>query len=256
MAAVKWIKIVTDIFDDEKVRFIESMPNGDGILVIWFKLLCLAGKSNSFGYLMFTSRLPYTDEMLASIFNRDIKEIKYAIELFQQLEMVEVEDNKISITNWDKHQNIEGMEKIREQTRKRVQEHRERKKALECNVTCNATVTQSNATDKEEEKEIEEDKEIKKVSKKKTSFDEILDELHNDELKDALLEFIKFRKLIKSPLTDRALRLNINTLFKLSNDSAEMVEIINQSIENGWKSFYALKKNNNKNSYFNDDLAF
>lgn len=247
MAAVKWIKIVTDIFDDEKIRFIESMPNGDGILVIWFKLLCLAGKSNSFGYLMFTSRLPYTDEMLASIFNRDIKEIKYAIELFQQLEMVEIEDNKIAIANWEKHQSLDKLEAKKQYDREYQRKKREEKKLmLENRTTVVRQEYDNRSLDKEEEKEIEEDKEIKKVSKKKTSFDEILDELHNDELKDALLEFIKFRKLIKSPLTDRALKLNINTLFKLSNDSAEMVEIINQSIENGWKSFYALKKNNNK----------
>ena len=72
MADVKWIKIVTDIFDDEKIRFIETMPNGDEIIVIWFKILCLAGKSNSSGFLMFTSRLAYTEEMLASIFNRGV----------------------------------------------------------------------------------------------------------------------------------------------------------------------------------------
>ena len=44
MGAVKWIKIVTDIFDDEKMLLIESLPSSDAIIVIWFKLLCLAGK--------------------------------------------------------------------------------------------------------------------------------------------------------------------------------------------------------------------
>ncbi|MDR7856641.1 phage replisome organizer N-terminal domain-containing protein [Tissierella sp.] len=36
MVEVKWIKIVTDIFDDDKVLLIESMPEADGIIVIWF----------------------------------------------------------------------------------------------------------------------------------------------------------------------------------------------------------------------------
>ena len=44
MAEVKWIKIVTDVFDDEKILLIESLPEADSIIVIWFKLLCLAGK--------------------------------------------------------------------------------------------------------------------------------------------------------------------------------------------------------------------
>ncbi len=177
MSDVKWIKIVTNIFDDEKIKYIESMPNGDGIIVIWFKLLCLAGKSNSFGYLMFTNKMPYTEEMLASIFNRDIKEIQFALLTFQQLDMVEIEDNKISIANWEKHQNIEGMEKIREQTRKRVQEHRERKKLIgNCNgVTQDVTpnVTLRNAIDIDIDKEIELDKEKDKEKDIKDIKDDV-----------------------------------------------------------------------------------
>ncbi|WP_202905980.1 phage replisome organizer N-terminal domain-containing protein, partial [Clostridium botulinum] len=49
IAEVKWIKIVTDIFDDEKILLIENMPEADSIIVIWFKLLCLAGKMNNSG---------------------------------------------------------------------------------------------------------------------------------------------------------------------------------------------------------------
>ena len=46
--------------------------------------------------------------------------------------MIEIDaDNIIKILNWDKHQNIEGMERVREQTKRRVENHRERKKQLE-----------------------------------------------------------------------------------------------------------------------------
>ena len=50
--SVKWIKIVTDIFDDEKILLIESMPESDTLIVIWFKILCLAGRSNTMGLLL------------------------------------------------------------------------------------------------------------------------------------------------------------------------------------------------------------
>ena len=43
MADVKWIKITTDIFDDEKILLIESLPDAYAIITCWFKLLCLAG---------------------------------------------------------------------------------------------------------------------------------------------------------------------------------------------------------------------
>ena len=49
VAEVKWIKIVTDIFDDEKVLLIESLPDAYAIITVWFKLLCLAGKQNNKG---------------------------------------------------------------------------------------------------------------------------------------------------------------------------------------------------------------
>lgn len=146
MADVKWIKIVTDIFDDEKIQIIESMPEGDAIALIWFKLLCLAGKTNQRGMLMLTDRMPYTEDMLSTVFRRDIKLVRLALDMFQKLSMVEIIDNAVCIINWEKHQNADGLDKIREQTRLRVQKCREGQKRLsESNATCNATETIGNA---------------------------------------------------------------------------------------------------------------
>ena len=39
MADVKWIKLAVDMFDNRKIRQIETLPDGDGIIVIWVKLL-------------------------------------------------------------------------------------------------------------------------------------------------------------------------------------------------------------------------
>lgn len=60
MAEVKWIKITTDIFDDDKIKIIDRMPARDEILVIWFKLLALAGKVNNGGLLFLNNRIAYT----------------------------------------------------------------------------------------------------------------------------------------------------------------------------------------------------
>lgn len=177
MADVKWIKIVTDIFDDEKIRYIETLPNGDTTIVIWFRLLCLAGKSNSNGLLMMTDRIAYTDEMLASIFKRDIKVIQFAISTFEKLGMVELMDNRLYLTNWEKHQSIDKLEKIRENTRKRVANHRQ--KHLECNVTVTLPVTQCNATEEEEELEQDKEKELGKDLNKNKDFSS-LEELNDD----------------------------------------------------------------------------
>ena len=159
MADVKWIKIVTDIFNNKKIKQIDAMPDADTILVIWFKLLCLAGSINESGLIILTKDLAYTDEMLATEFRKPINTVRLALKTFESFGMIELVDNIYRISNWEKYQNIEGLERIREQTRLRVAKHREKQKLLSCNVT----VTQGNATDierdKERDKDIERDKE-------------------------------------------------------------------------------------------------
>lgn len=149
MSEIKWIKITTDMFDDEKIKLIEAMPEADMILIIWIKLLTLAGKKNVNGYIFLTENIPYTDEMLATIFNRPVNTIRLALDVFKKFNMIEYDgNNNLKITNWGKHQNIEGLEKIREQNRLRVQKYRERIKQIEEPQDCNVTETLRNDIDK------------------------------------------------------------------------------------------------------------
>ena len=127
---VKWIKITTDIFDDEKVLMIESMPSSDGIIVIWFKLLVLAGKQNNGGVFILNNRIAYTDEMLASIFRRDVNLVRLALRTFEQFGMIEIVDNVITIPNWNKHQTLDAYEKKKERDRIYQAERRAAQRAL------------------------------------------------------------------------------------------------------------------------------
>lgn len=178
MDGVKWVKIATNIFENRKIKQIETLPNGDSMIVIWVKLLCLAGNINDSGKVYLTEEIPYTVEMLSVELNRPLETIQSALNIFQKFGMIEITDDLICISSWGKYQNVEGMEKIREQTRKRVSSYRERKKTVEesnvtgndmCNVTSNVTETQCNAIDKEED--IEEDKDIKENIKRKCKND-------------------------------------------------------------------------------------
>ncbi len=130
MAEVKWIKLTTDIFDDEKILMIESLPSADTIIVIWFKLLAFAGKSNNNGVFMMNNRVPYTEDMLAAIFRRDSKTVRLALKTFEQFGMIEIIENVITIPNWDKHQTLDAYEKKKERDRKLQAERRARQKAL------------------------------------------------------------------------------------------------------------------------------
>lgn len=158
MAEVKWIKIVTDIFDDEKILLIESMPDRDSIIVIWFKLLCLAGKTNNGGVLLLNDCIPYTEEMLSTIFRRPINTVRLALKTFEEFGMIEIVNDTITIPKWEKHQSLDKIEQSKEKARKRVAAFRERQKQIACNDYSNVTVTACNATDKDID--IEEDKDI------------------------------------------------------------------------------------------------
>lgn len=153
MSDVRWIKITTDIFDDEKIQLIESMPEGDTLIVIWFKLLVLAGKQNYSGVLALGDKIFYTEEMLTTVFRRKATTVKLALKTFEQFSMIAFVDGAVTIPNWEKHQNIDGLEKIRQQTRERVTRFRQKQKAvvngkeqlkLECNVTEALPVTAGN----------------------------------------------------------------------------------------------------------------
>ena len=160
---VKWIKLSTGIFDNRKVKAIEELPEGDAIINIWLKLLVLAGNVNDGGLVYLTKDIPYTDELLANEFRKPIMTVRLALDTFSRFGMIDVVNDIIRISNWEKYQNVDGMDRIREQTRKRVANYRENQKMLEAgNVTGNVTVTESNATDidKERDKDITNSKEF------------------------------------------------------------------------------------------------
>lgn len=130
MADVKWIKIVTDIFDDEKILLIESMPDADSVIVIWFKLLCLAGKQNNSGVFLMNNSIPYTDEMFATIFRRPVNTVRMALSAFERFGMIDIINDTVTIPNWGKHQSLDRIESRNEYMRNYMKEYRENQKLL------------------------------------------------------------------------------------------------------------------------------
>lgn len=151
MGQISWIKLKTEMFSDEKIRLIESMPEADSILIIWIKLLIQAGKCNGNGFIFLAENIPFSSEMLATLFNRPLTVVRLALKTLHDFNMISIDKKGlIYIENWDKHQNIEGMEKIKEQNRLRVQRFRDKQKQLnqpenDNSVTAgNVTVTEQN----------------------------------------------------------------------------------------------------------------
>ncbi|EOP78399.1 hypothetical protein IGM_06684 [Bacillus cereus HuB4-4] len=170
MSEVKWIKLSTSMFEDEKIRLIESMPEADTLLIIWIRLLAQAGKTNASGYIFLSKNIPYSDEMLATLFNRPIATVRLALQTFQQFGMVEITDDQyICISNWEKHQNVDGLERVKQLNAERNRKYRERKKQQQLSLENKSDdndvrMTSRDGTDIEEDKELDKDKELEIIN--------------------------------------------------------------------------------------------
>lgn len=130
MADVKWIKIAVDMFDNRKIKQIGSMPEGDSLLLMWVQLLCLAGNVNDGGFIYLTKEIQYTDEMLATQFNKPISTVRLALKTFEQFGMIEIINNMIFLSSWEKYQSTDRLASIREKDRERKRRKREAEKLL------------------------------------------------------------------------------------------------------------------------------
>ena len=160
MAEVKWVKLTVDMFDNRKIKYIRKLPEGNNIVLIWVMLLTMAGRCNAGGMIFLTENVPYTPKMLADELDFEENTVILALQALENLNMIVTDNGFFAIAGWDKYQNIDGMEKIKEQNRKRQAKFKKKKKLLIGNVTDNVTVTQGNATEEEKEEEKEKEEEI------------------------------------------------------------------------------------------------
>lgn len=202
MAEVKWIKITTDIFDDEKILLIETLPESDAIIVIWFKLLCLAGKQNNKGVFQLSTGLAYSEEMFASVFRKPINTIRLAFKTFEMYGMIQIVNDVVTLPNWSKHQTLDQLEERKSYMKNYMKKYRENQKMIttnECKVNSKVnSKVNVNYLDIDKEIDIEEDKEIYKENKKENDSEIQLSSGDSD----YLLAYSKFLKKKYPNLTD------------------------------------------------------
>lgn len=152
MADITWIKMDTNIFNDEKIKLIQKTKQGDTIILIFLHLLTLAGKVNDGGAIYISPYIPYTNKELALVLNRPLKTVELALETLSKYEIIDIEEGIIYIVNWEKHQSVDGMKRVRELNNARQKKARSlRNKPLETVTSslekdmsrdCHVTVTQ------------------------------------------------------------------------------------------------------------------
>ena len=153
MAEVQWIKLTTSIFDNRKIKHLRKLPDGDSIVLIWVMLLTLAGKCNAGGRIYLTERIPYDSKMLADELDFEENTVKLALEALQRFDMIEFDGAFLLISGWEEHQNIDGMDKIRESKRLAQARWREKQRNKSTvDSTVDSTETESDNAEEEEEK--------------------------------------------------------------------------------------------------------
>lgn len=174
MGGVVWIRLRLNFFDDERIKLIEALPDRDSILLIYIRLLILAGKTNHDGFVLLGSNIALTAETIATIFNRPVSTVRLALQTFERFEMIEVdEDGGIVICDWEETQNTTALEMIREKTRVRNQRYRERlaskKETIrQLGAGSDVSVTSRETSRDGIEEDIDKDKRIKDLFKSTT----------------------------------------------------------------------------------------
>ena len=176
---------------------IDSMSNSDEIIIIWFKLLCFAGKQNNKGVFMMNN-IPYTTKMLSTIFRRNEETVIKALKIFEEFGMIQYINGAITITNWGKHQNLDKVEANNEYMRNYMREYRKKQKAVATNKNkdkVNGKLNgKVNINSAEEEKELDLEKDIE--SEKSKTEDSISDETLSNLDYDSIIN--SFNSICKS----------------------------------------------------------
>lgn len=245
MADVKWIKITTDMFDNRKIKHLRRLPDGDSIVLIWVMLLTLAGRCNSGGMIFLTENIPYTPKMLADELDFEESTVQLALNALEQLGMIQTNDNGfIAVTGWEKHQNIEGMEKIRESKRLAQARWRAKQATIAEKSTVDSTVDSTRITVDDAEEEKEEDKNKKEKENKSvretthTLFVRLLpDYLLSDSLQAKMGEWVKYKTERKEPYKEQGMKSLLrqveNKAIQYGDDA--VCSLIDECMANNWK---------------------
>ncbi len=245
MADVKWIKITTDMFDNRKIKHLRRLPDGDSIVLIWVMLLTLAGRCNSGGMIFLTENIPYTPKMLADELDFEESTVQLALNALEQLGMIQTNDNGfIAVTGWEKHQNIEGMEKIRESKRLAQARWRAKQATIAEKSSVDSTVDSTRISVDDAEEEKEEDKNKKEKENKSvretthTLFVRLLpDYLLSDSLQAKMGEWVKYKTERKEPYKEQGMKSLLrqveNNAIQYGDDA--VCSLIDECMANNWK---------------------
>ena len=240
-----WIKLKTNFFDQDTIDFLMGQENGAEYVVIYQMLMLKTAQQGGYlGTKMSEVMVPYDIKKIV----RDTKYFDYdtvtiALELFKKLGLVYEESNHI-LKLAGAEQLVGSESKWAEKKRIYRDSQRTIQGQIEDNVRQDIDIDKEIEKDKDIDIDIDKDTKKKKKSTKADLNGMIDSFTENEELKDALKAFLDMRKSIKKPIqTEYAFKLALNKLKQLSDIDSIRIEIVNQSVEHNWQTFYALQNN-------------
>ena len=233
-----YMRLKENFFDTNEMKVLESMQDGYKYSNILLKLYLLSLQSD--GKLMLNERIPYNSQMIATITRHSVGDVEKALVLFKDLGLIEILDSgAIYMLDIQKYIGKSSTEADRQ---------REYQRKISCSKEiCKESNKKSTPKiEIELEKDIEIDIDTDKKKKKKSAkadLDGMINSFtENEELKEALKAFLDMRKSINKPIqTEYAFKLALNKLKQLSDIDSIRIEIVNQSVEHNWRTFYTLQ---------------
>lgn len=205
MAQIEWIKISTTIFEDEKIKLLknDTKNNFNSVIVVWFRLLCLAGKQNNKGFFYVAEDLPFNLEMFSTVLETPLKQLEYAFQELLKFKMLDKIDGVYFIKNWNKHQSLdkyeEKLKRDREYHKKKREEIKSRSNVGDTQNDVENAVGDSRCKNRREEKRIE-----------KNRLDKIIKEEINDNTTESLTPYEETNCLTGEGLKERSLWCYLN----------------------------------------------
>ena len=235
-----YMRLKENFFDTSEMKVLESMQDGYKYSNILLKLYLMSLQSD--GKLMLNERIPYNSQMIATITRHSVGDVEKALVLFKDLGLIEILDSgAIYMLDIQKYIGKSSTEADR-------QREYQRKISYSKEICKESNKKSTPEIEIELEKDIEIDIDTDKKKRKKSAkadLNGMIDSFtENEELKDALKAFLDMRKSIKRPIqTEYAFKLALNKLKQLSDRDSDRIEIVNQSVEHNWQTFYALQNN-------------
>ena len=227
-----YMRLKESFFDDDAIKILEAMPDGYLYSNILLKLYLKSLKFN--GRLMYNERIPYNASVLATLTNHSVGVIEKALDIFEQLGLIEVLDNgaiyMLDIQNYIGKSTTEADRK--RDYRNRIDEE---KKIISGQMSGQNSDKSTPEIDIEIEKDIDIDieKERETDKRKRVDYQRIVD-MYND----TCVSFPKVHSL--SDARKKAIKARLNTYsfydFKTLFKKAESSDFLKGKNARNWSA--------------------